>query len=403
MKILYHHRTQGHGAEGVHITGIVRGFEKKGHRVVLCSPPGVDPFRTAGDYLYGRKKKWWGRLWKEVSRHLPQILFEGMELGYNLFHGRRLERMIRRSPVDLVYERYAFFLFATARVAKKHRLPLVLEVNEITPHKRARPLLLRKLAGIIERYVFSKADVVVTVSSFLKQEIVRMGIDGDKVMVVPNGVDEKMFSPSRNGRPVREKLGLRGAFVIGFVGWFDPWDNLPGLLRAFRELSRRRDDLRLLLIGDVAGKGMSRTFMTRLIDGFRLKEKILILPRVPRGDIPGHIDAMDLCLIPDTNPFGSPVVLFEYMGMGKPVVAPSRGPIRDVIVHGENGMIFEKEKDDSLLETLWTTIQDEPLRQRVGRRARECVEHRHTWDRNAERILDMYHVVGRREEAMLPS
>src|SRR5687767_5039781 len=132
MKILYHHRTQGHGAEGVHITGIVRGFQRLGHEVELLWPPGVDPFQTAGRYLYGERRSLVARFWKAVSRHFPQILFELMEVGYDFFHRRRLMKKLDEEKVDFIYERNAFFLGSTASVARRRGIPLVLEVNEVT-------------------------------------------------------------------------------------------------------------------------------------------------------------------------------------------------------------------------------------------------------------------------------
>ncbi len=394
MNILYHHRTQGHGAEGVHITGIVRGFEARGHRVALLSPPGVDPLKTAGAYLYGRKASPLGRLWKSVSRHSPQIFFELLELGYNLFHGRRLARLLAAEKVDFIYERYAFFLWATAALARRRGIPLILEVNEISGLKRARPLALASLARSIERRVFSVAARVVTVSSFLKERIVELGIPAEKVVVMPNGVDPDLFRP-RDGAPVRKRLGLDGCTVAGFVGWIDPWDNLPGLLEVFRELAGGRPDLRLLLVGDVAGKGVDPDLVAKMVERNGLTGRVTHLRRVPRQEMPDHMAAMDLCVIPDSNVFGSPVVLFEFMGMGKPVAAPSVPPVLDVLRDGENGLVFEAHNGASLGAALRRLIEDEGLRRRLGAAARAEVENRRSWAKNAEAVLDLHEAVRR--------
>ena len=104
MNILYHHRTQGHGAEGVHITSIIQAFRKQGHEVVVCSPPGVDPFATAGGYLYGGKGPLIVRLWKSLSRHAPQALFEFMELSYNVVRRCALVKVLRSRAFEFVFE-----------------------------------------------------------------------------------------------------------------------------------------------------------------------------------------------------------------------------------------------------------------------------------------------------------
>lgn len=388
MRILYHHRTQGHGAEGVHITEIVKGFQRLGHEVVLCSPPGVDPMKTAGTYLYGSKKSAIGRVWKWISKHLPQILFEGLEISYNFFQRAKLERTLKEGKFDFIYERYAFFLWVTASLSRKHGLPLVLEVNEVSNIKRARPLLLGRLARRIERKVFAQASHIVTVSSYLKQRIADLGIDPAKVTVMPNGVDQTAFSP-RDGSKVRARLGVDGETVIGFVGWIDPWDNLPGLLEVFAELVRREPRLRLMLVGDVAGKGVEPDYVAKLVRKLGLEKQVIHLKRVPRPEMPDHIAAMDICVIPDSNVFGSPVVLFEFMGMRKAVVAPSVLPVTDVVEHGRNGLVFQAHDKAGMRDRLWDAVKDPALRERLADNARECVEREHNWGRNSEKVIEL--------------
>ena len=87
--------------------------------------------KTAGAYLYSQKKSLIGRFWKTVSRRFPQILFEGMEMGYNFFQKSALKKILETEKIDFIYERYAFFLWVTAGLSKRYGMPLVLEVNEV--------------------------------------------------------------------------------------------------------------------------------------------------------------------------------------------------------------------------------------------------------------------------------
>ena len=91
--------------------------------------------------------------------------------------------------------------------------------------------------------------------------------------------------------------------------------------------------------------------------------------------------------MPDSNDYGSPVKLFEYMAMGKAVVAPSVGPIEDVIKDGENGILFKKSEVGELAKAIKLLVDDEILRSRVGEKARQSVCQNHTWTKNAEKIL----------------
>src|SRR5437762_2473479 len=82
MRIVYHHRTQGRDVEAVHICGLASGLEELDCRVEIVGPPGVttDPDAVVTSAAAERPRTVWG--W--VARHLPQLAFEIMEIGYNL-------------------------------------------------------------------------------------------------------------------------------------------------------------------------------------------------------------------------------------------------------------------------------------------------------------------------------
>ncbi len=125
MKILYHHRTMGRGAEGVHIASMVTAFKNLGHTVMVVSPPGVDPINDIGrNPLDKSDEKTTGMdtLWKIISQKAPQIFFEILELFYNITAILNLKKILDRHKIDMIYERNAYFLFAGAMLAKHYHI-----------------------------------------------------------------------------------------------------------------------------------------------------------------------------------------------------------------------------------------------------------------------------------------
>ena len=198
LRILYHHRTQGRGAEGVHIISIVHALEKLGHHVTVLSPSGVDPLKGAGDAPVDKAKvKTQGMqtIWKWVSRHLPNALFELAEILYNIPAARRLEKALRAQAYDIIYERYAFYLLAGAFTAAKYDIPFVLEANEVSGIRdRARRQTFERLCRLFERSLFRRCRGILTVSSHLRDRILANGVAPARVRVVPNAVDIEKFS-----------------------------------------------------------------------------------------------------------------------------------------------------------------------------------------------------------------
>ncbi len=391
LRILYHHRTMGRGAEGLHIRHIVEAFEALGHEVDILSPPGIDPRRDAGSSPVDMTKvKTRGMMsfWKTISMHTPQFCFELIELCYNLWALPKLLTAHRRRPYDFVYERHAMFLMAGTWFSRLSKVPLFLEVNEVSGPKRARSQAFRGLAGTVERFVFSRATRVFTVSSFLENKIAERIGSHDSLQVVPNAIHPRDYEQSFSGKEVREKLGLNGKIVLGFAGWFSEWDRLDFLIETFAQLRMEtgREDLHLMLVGDGPVVPQAREQARRLdIENF-----ILFTGPIPRSEVLDYLDAIDIAVLPSSNEFGSPMVLFELLALGKAVAAPALMPILDVIDDGTNGLIFQPLSSSELLQAMKTLVADEEKRAAMGRMARERVLQRHTWEANVRLILNHY-------------
>ena len=392
MRFVYHHRTQGRGGEGVHIAHVVRALGAAGHEVAVVSPPGVDPLGSAGTAPVDKSDlpvSGLHRVWRWVSRHWPQAGFEVLEIAYNAYAVLRLQPLLVAGSGIVVYERYAFFLVLSTWLAKRRGLTVLLEVNEVAGVRRARGLVLERLARRMERAVFGRADAVLVVSSFLAAEARRRGADAARIHLLPNAVEAVGAGAGDRARTRRE-LGIADRIVIGFVGWFDEWDRLDLLVAAFADLHATRPTAHLLLVGDGPVAGRVREDLERR----GLGRAVTLTGPVPRVDVPRHLAAMDLGVLPASNPFGSPIALFEMMAAGKAVVAPDVAPVRDVLAHDRTGVIVPQEDPKALGAALGRLLDDAGLRERIGAAARERVADAHTWAANARRIADIARTCG---------
>jgi glycosyltransferase involved in cell wall biosynthesis len=383
MDILYHHRTQGTGAESVHSAYIIKGFRDLGFNVHVVSPNDADPVNTAGSNPFTKKDGLKSKLLTTLSRSLPQLLFEVLEIGYNPIAYLKLNRVISRRKIRFIYERNAFFLFAGAYLAKKYRVPYVVEVNEVAGEKRVRKQIFVNLAKFIERYVFSRADAIIVVSDFLKEKIRENGINGAKIYVMPNGVDAALFNPTRVRKHLRDQWGIdKHTVVMGFIGWFVAWHNLELLIESFSQIAKDRN-VALVLVGD----GILKKKLQQMARDFTITNKVIFPGAVPYEQVPEYIAMMDICVIPGSNAYRSPIKLFEYMAMEKPVVAPHWKPIQDVIQDGQEGILFSPDDRESLKQSLEFLIGHQEKRQIMGQNARNRIIAKHTWRRNAEQIV----------------
>jgi glycosyltransferase involved in cell wall biosynthesis len=388
LKILYHHRTQGRGAEGVHISSIVKALQSMGHFVTVLSPPGIDPLSSAGDAPVDKSKvktSGVGSLWKFISKHLPNFVFELIEMIYNLPSLRRLEKELSKNQYDIIYERYAFYMISGAIKAKKYNIPLVLEANEVSGIKdRARIQTFSSLCGVFERFLFKRCTSIHTVSSYLKEMIVKQGVTPEMVAVTPNAIDPNKFTGNKDFGELKQKYEIdKDATVIGFAGWFDNWDRLDLLVDVFYKLKQKHNKLKLLLVGDGAVLDKVKT----KIEEYNIQQDVILTGAVSRDLVHQYLSLLDIAVITHSNEFGSPVVMFEFMGLKIPVVAPKLLPITDVLVNKKNALLFDILNMQQLQETLDILIIDKQLQGQLAQAAYEQLMAKHTWHNNAEEIV----------------
>jgi len=376
----------GRSSQAMHIRSLAEALKADGHEVTIVSPPGVDPLKSAGMMPFLRKAdraRGFQRIWKYISCECPQFVFEMFELLYNLFLPFRLLPVMWRKPDAVLYERHAYFMFMGVLLGKLLKRPVVLEVNELAGFARARGLIMERLARRIDTWMFSRADHVLCVSGVLAHEAQLRGARSECVHVLPNAIDPIRFRSSGLRESLRARLGLEGSIVIGHVGLFYRWDRLDVLIEITKSIRDGHPKVKILLVGD--GPEMENLRQT----AFRLgmEREVIFSGPVPRDDVPAHIDAMDICVLPDSNAFGSPIALFEFMAMGKPCVVPALGPMRDVIDDNVTGIVFPHADYDALKKALLRLVEDSMLRDQVGARAKKVVFERHTWAANAHFVV----------------
>lgn len=387
LNILYHHRTQGRGAEGVHIMSIVNALQALGHNVTVLSPPGVDPQSTAGNAPVDKsdvKTTGINSLWKFLSKNTPNIIFEFAEIFYNILAAKRLEKELSSKSYDIIYERYAFYMIAGSLKAKKYMIPFVLEANEVNGIKnRARKQSLPWLCSKFERILFNNCTAILTVSSYLKQMIKDNGVEENKVMIAPNAIDPNKFSGKIVENELINKYNLSNQTVIGFAGWFDDWDRLDLLADVFAKLKLKHSNIKLLLVGD----GVVLEDVRNKAKELGFENDVIMTGPVTRDVVHQYLSLLDIAVITHSNEFGSPVVMFEFMGLKIPIIAPDLLPITDVLTNDINSLIFNVLDMEMLENEVDKLISDVELQNKLSSNAYKKLMHEHTWKNNAQQII----------------
>ena len=236
------------------------------------------------------------------------------------------------------------------------------------------------------------------VSDVLKQELLRQfDLPPEKIHVNPNGVDVEEFSDTIDAEgffqtlPKELQERWRGKFLCGFVGTFGEWHGVEVLAKAVKPTVERNSRVHFLLIGD----GKLRSSVEEILKADGVQEHVTMLGLVPHSLVPKYLSLCEVLLSPHThNPdgtvfFGSPTKLFEYMGMGKAIIAAGVGQIGEVIHHECNGLLMRERDHFDLAEKIVYLAERPELRGRLGQAARRDAVEKFSWKENARRVVEV--------------
>ena len=416
MKILYLCNDPGIDLAGksgaaIHIRSFARALTELGHEVavVACGLP--DCKQTLEQELHAiiwtaplsRRNRALAQVLRAANRTIgrtPRRNPDAVRVLHNLTFFRAAMCAAKQWNPDFIYERYSLWAVAGLRLAKKLSIPLVLEVNAPFAYEQQHyrsGVTCPPLARWVERMIWRRARLVIPVSESLEGQLRRARVTPERIHLLPNAVDTRLFHAGVDGSPVRQRLHLEGRFVIGFVGTFKRWHGVDLLLSAFRELHRADPSIHLLLVGE----GTLRSQFEKEVQAAGLTQAVTFTGALAHEDIPQYLAAMDAAVAPypaSDNFYFSPLKLFEYMASGRAVIASRVGQAAEIVVDGVTGLLFEPGDLTDLVRSIARLRNNPGLRKELGQKASAACSER-TWTHNAAEVIDRVELLMKRNRS----
>lgn len=283
------------------------------------------------------------------------------------------------------------------RVGKRLGIPVVYEVRAfwedaaVDHGTTAEGSPRYRLTRWLETRALQQADHVFTICEGLRSDIVCRGIPADKVTVIPNAVNIESFEPG--GLPdaaLKSRLGLQGTSVVGFIGSFYAYEGLDLLLDALPGILAQRPDVRVLLVGG----GPQDTALKAQVQRLGLTDKVVFTGRVPHSEVQRYYDLIDILAYPRHSmrltELVTPLKPLEAMAQGRVLVASDVGGHKELIRHGETGMLFKAGSKDALAQAVTSLLAARDRWPALRGAGRRFVENERNWTASVAHYREVY-------------
>ncbi len=232
---------------------------------------------------------------------------------------------------------------------------------------------LNKLIKLFSVICYNYCNLVLVPYPGLQHYLRQAGVK-PPLKIAKLGVDINLFNPTLDRVLSKKRIGIpANKLVIGYVGRISKEKNIKVLLEAFKSL-KDQQQVYLLIVGDGPEEQTAKfkSLENCAITGFK-------------QDVNNYLKAMDIFVMPSLTETTSLATL-EAMATGLPVIVSKIGFIKDYVKKDYNGLFFPKNSAKILAAKLEKLLQDQTLREKLGRNARKTVIYSFSWERSINRI-----------------
>ena len=340
-------------------------LSKRGHVVWLACNPGSRLFAEAA----GRKID---LLPLDVNGYLHPMLIW------------RLRNFLREKHIDIIHCQLSKDIATVVPAMRLSggQIPIVLS-------KRVGSFIGKK--DVLHRFTYAHVERVLAISHVIHKNVLETTpMTPDRVLTLHDAIDTETFSLARIDRQrVRREFGFGDDItVIGFVGRFSPGKGHEEFLAAASILRKTHPGAHFLIVGE-ASHGELRYEHKIRTECLALGLQNIVTFAGYRRDIPEVMAALDIFAFPShAESFG--VVLIEAMAMERPVVSTNCDGVLDIVVDGETGLFVNPRKATELARALGRLIDNQQLRERMGKAGRKRVEELFDQQKQMRKLDEVY-------------
>ena len=295
-----------------------------------------------------------------------------------------VRRELRGFDVIHIHDYRTFQNIVVHRYANKYEIPYVIQTHgSVLPFFQKQGL--KKIFDLFFGYrILRDASKVIALTNTEAEQYKRMGVDEDKIEIVPNGIDLSEYENLPEKGEFRRKYKIKdNEKIILYVGRLHESKGIDLLVKVFADLTNELKDIKLVLVGPDDGYQL---ILEELVQSLKMDDKVLFTGFVTKDKkMAAYIDA-NVFVLPSF--LGFPVTFLEACACGTPIITTNNGDTLDWI-NDKVGYVVEYDKDQ-LQDAIYKVLSDEGLRRRFGEKGRRLVMEEFGWDKVVEKVESIY-------------
>ena len=364
------------GWEVLPLTGPRQGSEHDGKETVF----GIDFFRTKN------RNSFFSRLPLVRQFWTIWVIYQ------------RLKSVVAETRPDVLHAHSpALNGVAALWVARRCKLPLVYEVRAFwedaaVDQGTSRPEGFRyKVTRALENHVFGNAQQVTAICEGLKKDIDARKLCTRPVVVIPNAVETSRFAKTLpRDQHLAASYGLTEGLTLGFIGSFYDYEGIDLAIRAMPKLLKDHPQTRLVLVGG----GMQEAALRALVADMKLEKNVIFTGRVPFGEVEKYYSIIDVLVYPRKSlrltELVTPLKPLEAMAQKKVFIASDVGGHKELVRHGETGVLFKADCIDSYVQKVQELLFSKNLQEKLKRQGLDFVCSERTWVKSVKEYEKVY-------------
>ena len=301
------------------------------------------------------------RVWSYMSSNSGFIkrILDYVSFAFTSF----LVGLFQRSDVIIATSPQFFATWSACALSFFKRTPWIFELRDIWPEsiRTVGAMDHDKIINTLEKvelFLYRNSDKVIAVTDAFKTNLIGRGIPAEKIDVVTNGSNMKLFAPRPKDEVLLTSLNLSNKFIVGYIGTHGLAHSLDFIMKSLAKISD--PDIHFLFIGDGAMKEKIRTIAKEL--GL---DNVTFLDPITKEEVPHYLSCVDISLAPlkkeDNFKTVIPSKIFEAAAMQKPTLLGVQGQAQEILEKYAAGLCFEPENEEDFIKKLKQLKDDTKL------------------------------------------